>query len=49
MSFNFNNIKYVIVREKLKIIKVENINDIMQCVLKYVQRNSYQAHEIMFK
>ena len=39
----------MIVRKKFKTIKIENINDIMQHVLKYVQQNFYKAREIMFK
>ena len=49
MFFNFDSFEYIIAREKFKIIKVENINDIMQHVLKYVQQNLYKAREIMFK
>ena len=46
MSFSFNNIEYVIAR---KIIKIENISDIMQRILKYMQQNFYKIHKIMFK
>ena len=37
MFFNSNNIEYITAREKLELIKVENINEIMQRVLKYMQ------------
>ena len=49
MSFNFDNFEYVIACKKLKTVKVENINNIMQHVLKYVQQNSHKVREIMFK
>ena len=49
MSFNFDNIEYIIVRERFKTIKAKNINDIMQRVLKYMQQNSYKTHKIIFK
>ena len=49
MSFNLNNIEYLIAREKFEIFKAKNINDIMQHVLKYVQQNFHKACEIMFK
>ena len=49
MFFNFDNFKYVIVRKRFKAFKVEDINNIMQYVLKYMQQNLYKAREIMFK
>ena len=49
MSFNPDSSEYVIIREKFKAIKVKDINDIMQHVLKYVQQNSHKAREVMFK
>ena len=47
--YNFDNIEYIIVREKFKIIKVEDINNIMQRILKYMQQNFYKTREVMFK
>ena len=49
MFFSSNNINYIIVREKLKSVKVENISEIMQRVLKYMQQQFYKAREIMIK
>ena len=48
MSFSFDNIEYIIVRKRLKAVKVENISDIMQRVLKYMQQNFHKAREVMF-
>ena len=36
ISFNFDSIKYIIIRNRSKTVKVEEISDIMQRVLKYV-------------
>ena len=49
MFFSSNNIEYITAREKLESIKIENINEIMQRVLKYIQQQSHKAHEIMNK
>ena len=49
MFSNFNNIEYVIICERLKLIKVKNINNIMQRILKYMQENFYKAREIILK
>ena len=49
MFFSSNNIEYITARERLESIKVEDINEIMQRVLKYIQQQSYKAREIMIK
>ena len=37
MFFSSNNIEYITARERFELIKAEDINKIMQCVLKYMQ------------
>ena len=49
MFFNSDNIENIITREKLESVKVENISEIMQCVLKYMQQQFHKACEIMIK
>ena len=49
MFFNSNNIEYITARERFESIKVENINEIMQRVLKYMQQQFHKAREIMIK
>ena len=45
--FKFNNTKYVIVRERFKTVKAEDINDIRQYMFKYIQQNLYKACKTM--
>ena len=49
MFFNSNNIEYITARERLESIKVENISEIMQRVLKYMQQQSHKARKAMIK
>ena len=49
MFFNSNNIEYITARERFKSVKVEDINEIMQRVLKYMQQQSHKAREVMIK
>ena len=49
MFFSSNNIEYITARERLESVKVENINEIMQRVLKYMQQQSHKAREVMIK
>ena len=49
MSFNLNNIEYIIVRERQKLIKTENINKIMQRVTEYMQQQFSKACRIIIK
>ena len=49
MFFSPNIIEYITARERFESIKVENINEIMQRVLKYIQQQFYKTREIMIK
>ena len=49
MFFNLDSTKYVIIRERLEIVKTENISNIMQRVLKYMQQNLHKVCEAMIK
>ena len=48
-SFNFNNTKYIIARERLETIKAEYINTIMQCMFEYKQQNLHKPREKIYK
>ena len=49
MFFSPNNIEYITARERLESIKIEDISEIMQRVLKYMQQQSHKARETMIK
>ena len=49
MSFNSNNIEYIKVYERFELIKIVNINKIMQHVLKYMLHQFHNAYKIMIK
>ena len=49
MFFSSNNIEYITAREKFESIKVENISEIMQRVLKYMQQQFHKAREAMIR
>ena len=49
MFFHLNNIEYITVRERLESVKIENINEIMQRVLKYMQQQFYKACKVMIR
>ena len=49
MFFSSNNIEYITARERLESVKVEDISEIMQRELKYMQQQFYKAREAMIK
>ena len=49
MFFNFDNFENVIIHERFNIVKIRNINDIIQHVLRYMQQNFYKARKIIFR
>ena len=49
MFFSPNNIEYITARERLGSIKAEDISEIMQRVLEYMQQQFHKAREIMIR